>query len=164
MLQWRSFGMIVAACFSVACSKGSSGSDAADGTIVTPYLAIGDTLAHDRTDGIASLAALAVEAGADADGQPGIDAIREGAAQIGSDDIAVARAAFERMSSGMIEFLEADAAQQAGRMIVHCTMTFSGQGGAWVQAEGKVMNPYEGARMLHCGDKIAWGTDVPSAR
>ena len=36
-----------------------------------------------------------------------------------------------------------------------------GKGGVWVQAEGKVMNPYEGSRMLHCGDKVEWSADVP---
>lgn len=153
--------MIAAACIVTACSKQSSTADAADGTVVTPYLAIGDALAHDRTDGLDALAALAVEAAETRKGEAGIDAIVDGAKRFGSDDIAAARAAFERMSTGMITYLKTDPAQQAGRMIVHCTMTFSGQGGAWVQVEGKVMNPYEGARMLHCGDKIAWSADVP---
>jgi hypothetical protein len=152
---------IALACFGLAsCKQGSTG-DAADGTLVTPYLAIGDTLANDRTDDLDKLATLLVEASAGTKDSPGVAAIIEGAASVGTDDIGKARAAFERMSTGMITYLKADEAQQAGRMIVHCTMTFSGQGGAWVQAEGKVMNPYEGARMLHCGDKIAWTAPVP---
>jgi hypothetical protein len=148
--------MFVAVCFIAGCSKQTPTVDASDGTVVTPYLAIGDTLAHDRTDGLEALRTLVVEACRARAGQPGIDAILDGAARIGPGEIAAARAAFERMSTGMIAYLQSEPDQQAGRMIVHCTMTFSGQGGTWVQAEGKIMNPYEGATMLHCGDKIPW--------
>jgi hypothetical protein len=152
---------VAAACFLASCAKQGATSDASDGTIVTPYLVMGDTLADDRTDALSELAAIVSEAAAREVGKPGVELVLEGAARIGTEDLATARAAFERMSTGMIAYLEADPAQQSGRMIVHCTMTFAGKGGAWVQAEGKVMNPYEGSRMLHCGDKIAWGKSVP---
>ena len=158
-MRWSSF--VAAACLTVSCAKQSATSDAADGTIITPYLAIGDMLAQDRTDDVTTLAAAVSQAAEGEQGKPGIDAVIDGAARMNADDLAAARAAYERMSNGMIPYLQADPTQQAGRMIVHCTMTFSGQGGAWVQAEGKVMNPYEGSRMLHCGDKIAWGAEVP---
>jgi hypothetical protein len=157
-MRWASF---VVACLVASCAKPSATRDASDGTIVTPYLAIGDALAHDRTDDVAELASLVVRAAEAESGKPGIDAVLDAAGRIGTDDLAAARAAFERMSTGMITYLEADPSLQEGRMIVHCTMTFSGQGAAWVQAQGKVMNPYEGSRMLHCGDKIAWGSPIP---
>ena len=40
-------------------------------------------------------------------------------------------------------------------------MTFGGKGALWVQKAGKVMNPYEGSRMLHCGDKLDWDAELP---
>lgn len=162
MLRTRGWEIAAAACLFVACAKEQSTVDAAaDGTLLTPYLAIGDTLTHDRTDDLAALGALAIEAANREPSKPGVDAVLEGAARIGTDDLAAARAAFERMSTGVIAYAKADPDQQSGRMIVHCTMTFGGEGGAWVQAEGKVMNPYEGSRMLHCGDKIAWTAEIP---
>jgi hypothetical protein len=162
MLRRHRCATLAAAFLVTACAKQKT--DADDGTVVTPYLAIGDTLADDRTDGVAELAAVAIAAAKTEQDKPGIDLFLDGAGRIGAeDDLERARAAYERMSNGMIAYLEADPAQQAGRMIVHCTMTFSGQGGRWVQAEGKVMNPYEGSRMLHCGDKIAWSADAPGS-
>src|SRR5690606_12123708 len=63
MLRTRGWEIAAAACLFVACAKEQSTVDAAaDGTLLTPYLAIGDTLAHDRTDDLAALGALAIEA------------------------------------------------------------------------------------------------------
>ena len=35
--------------------------------------------------------------------------------------------------------------------IVHCPMAFNDQGADWVSDEAKVINPYFGDEMLHCG-------------
>jgi len=37
---------------------------------------------------------------------------------------------------------------------VHCPMAFDGRGADWLQSEKRVMNPYFGATMLHCGDIV----------
>ena len=150
----------VAALVLVGCKKGDPKA-AADGTIVTPYLAIGDVLASDEVDNLSELAAAVVQ-GADGKTGPGLDAIIQGAGRVPAQDIATARTGFRTMSRGVIEYMRADAAKQNGHTIVHCTMTFSGDGAAWVQKAGDVMNPYEGAMMLHCGDKIAWDAEVPT--
>ena len=142
------------------CKKGDP-KTASDGTIMTPYLAIGDVLASDEVDNLSELAAAVlkgVEAQPDA---PGADEISQGAGRVGAQDIATARSAFRTMSRGVIKYTKADAARQSGHSIVHCTMTFNGDGAAWVQKTGEVMNPYEGAMMLHCGDLVAWDADVP---
>jgi Cu(I)/Ag(I) efflux system membrane fusion protein len=136
--------------------------EANDGTLVTPYLAIGDTLASDSVDGLPELGAAVIKATEGKAEEPGVDKIIQGAGRVASQDIATARTAFKSMSDGMIEYMRAHQDKQAGHMLVHCTMTFKGKGGLWVQKEGKVMNPYEGAMMLHCGDKLKWDADLPS--
>jgi hypothetical protein len=141
------------------CSKDKT--DVDDGTIVTPYLAIADTLARDEIERLPQMGAVVIKAAEAHQGEPGVDAIVQGASRVGAQDIATARTAIKKMSHGMIEYVAANPDQQAGHMIVHCTMTFAGDGAAWVQKEGPIMNPYEGAMMLHCGDKVAWGDEVP---
>lgn len=145
-----------------ACGGDDKAQQAADGTMLSPYLAIGDTLASDELDQLPELGAQVIKAAEAKQGDPGVDAIIQGAGRIGAQDIQTARTAFKKMSAGMIEYLEAHPDEQAGHTIVHCTMTFGGKGGLWVQKEGKVMNPYEGAMMLHCGDKLAWDAELPA--
>jgi hypothetical protein len=152
--------LLVLGLLSSACG-GDEVEQANDGTLLTPYLAIGDTLAADKLDRLSELGAQVIQAAESNKGQPGVDAIVQGAARIGAQDIQTSRTAFKKMSGGMIEYLEANPDQQAGHTIVHCTMTFGGKGGLWVQKEGKIMNPYEGAMMLHCGDKLGWGAQLP---
>ncbi|MCA9649669.1 MAG: DUF3347 domain-containing protein [Myxococcales bacterium] len=139
---------------------GCRGTD--DGTMLSPYLAIGDALAHDGVEPLAELAPQVAQAARASAGQPGVEALAAGASRLADQDLAAARATFRRMSTGMIEYLRAHPDQQAGLTIVHCPMTFGGKGGLWVQPQGKVMNPYEGSRMLHCGDPLDWSAELPS--
>lgn len=141
--------------------KDDTAAKASDGTLLSPYLAIQETLAQDKIDGLPELGAAVIKAAESKADQPGLDSIVQGAGRIAAQDIATARQAFKTMSDGMIEYVKANPDKQAGHMIVHCTMTFAGDGAAWIQAEGKVMNPYEGAMMLHCGDKVGWQAQLP---
>lgn len=143
------------------CGKGADAPAKSDGTLLTPYLAIGESLAADNIDNLSTLGAQVVSAAEGKADQPGVADMIQGAGRIGAQDIATARTAFKKMSAGMITHLKAQPDQQDGKMIVHCTMTFGGKGGLWVQPAGKVMNPYEGAMMLHCGDKLEWSADMP---
>lgn len=148
--------------FALAC--GGSGNEAKptnDGTMLTPYLAIADTLAADQLDSLPELGAQVIAAAEGHRSEPGVAAIVQGAGRIGAQDIKAARTAFKELSDGMIQYLEAHPEQQAGHVLVHCPMTFGSKGALWVQNDGKVMNPYEGATMLHCGDKLGWGTELP---
>lgn len=129
---------------------------------MTPYLAIGDVLASDEVDHLSELAAAVLEGVKAEPSAPGVDEITQGAGRVGAQDIATARDAFRTMSRGVIKYTLADPAKQQGHSIIHCTMTFNGDGAAWVQKAGDVMNPYEGAMMLHCGDLVAWDADVPA--
>lgn len=147
-----------AVCFA-AC--GGDKKPASDGSLLTPYLSIQETLAADKIDGLPELGAAVVAASEGKADKPGVDKIVQGAGRIAAQDIATARSAFRTMSEGMIEYIKADASKQSDNMLVHCTMTFAGEGAPWVQKQGKVMNPYEGAMMLHCGDVLEWTDKVP---
>ncbi|MCH9684553.1 MAG: hypothetical protein K0V04_24165 [Deltaproteobacteria bacterium] len=153
--------LVIAAALASACGKDNPAEKTGDGTLLTPYLAIGDTLASDKLDALDKLGAQVIQAAESMQGQPGVDAMVQGAGRVGAQDIQTARSAFQKMSGGMIEYLKANPDAQSGNTIVHCPMTFGGKGGLWVQPQGKVMNPYEGAMMLHCGDKLDWTAELP---
>lgn len=158
--MWYSATMVrqlaVVSLLVIGCGQKAAPAPAADGSLTTPYLAIGDVLANDKLDNLAELGAQVVQAAEGAKDQPGVDRIVTSAGRVAAQDIATARKAFEGMSMAMIDYLVANPDKRAGLTLVHCTMTFEGKGGYWVQREGEVMNPYEGAMMLHCGDKKTW--------
>lgn len=152
--------------FAIACTlacKPKAAETVPDGTIVTPYLAIGEVLASDRIDGVDKLGAQVVEASQSRAGQPGIDELLAGAGRIGSPDISTARLAYRKMSEGVIAYLAAHPSEREGLELIHCPMTFTNDGGYWVQKKGQINNPYEGAMMLRCGAKIAWEDHRPGA-
>jgi Cu(I)/Ag(I) efflux system membrane fusion protein len=64
----------------------------------------------------------------------------------GSGDIDALRRAFKPLSEKMAE-LE----RPADINLVFCPMADDNQGAHWLQTGDKVMNPYFGAGMLHCG-------------
>lgn len=148
-----------AAVATTACGDAVSRAD--DGTMLAPYLAIGDALAHDGTESIGALAGAIEKVGTNELREPGAEALVKGAERIGSQGLEAARVTFEVMSTGMIDYLQAHPEQQAGLVIVHCPMAFRGKGALWVQREGRVMNPYEGSRMLHCGETLAFSDPLP---
>lgn len=143
----------------VGCGDAASKAD--DGTLLSPYLAIADALAHDGVEPVAELGPQIAKVAAASTGQPGVEALSASATTLAGQDLETARTTFKTMSAGMIEYLRAHPDQQAGLTVVHCPMAFSGKGGLWVQPEGKVMNPYEGSRMLHCGEKLGWSAELP---
>jgi hypothetical protein len=130
--------------------------EASDGTLLSPYLAIGEVLADDSVKGLPELAAKVVEAGETRAEEPGAAAMSSAAGRIASPDIATARLMYAKMSEGMIAWLAAHPDQREGLMLVHCPMAFNNEGGYWVQRAGKILNPYEGSMMLHCGAKLSW--------
>lgn len=130
--------------------------EASDGTLLSPYLAIGEVLAEDSVTGLPELAAKVVEAADSRAAEPGVEPMVVAAGRIASPDIATARLMYGKMSEGMIAWLAAHPEQREGLMLIHCPMTFNNQGAYWVQREGKILNPYEGSMMLHCGAKLAW--------
>jgi hypothetical protein len=152
----RAWGLGVFALAGAVACKPDAVDSKPDGTILTPYLAIGEVLARDRIDGVDKLGAQVVEAGQASADQPGVDEVLAAVGRIGSPDIATVRLAYRKMSEGVIAYLLANPDAREGLELIHCPMTFTNQGAYWVQRAGQIINPYEGAMMLRCGAKIAW--------
>ncbi len=133
---------------------------AGEGSLVRPYLDMAALLAEDRAEALPALA-QELAAAAKAEGaKPGLDKVLAGSEKIGSE-LEPSRRAFKTISDGMIEYMHAVPSTQTGNIIVHCPMAFGDQGAQWVQRDGKVANPYFGASMLRCGDKLAWNATLP---
>ncbi len=144
-----------------ACARGDAAQTPPKG-LVPSYLALSTALAEDRTDTVTTLAAeLQSSAGALA-GKPGIAEVLEASKKLTGPDIAATRVAFESVSDGMVEYMRATPDTQTANVIVFCPMAFDNKGALWVQPEGKIANPYFGASMLRCGNKLAWDAELPS--
>lgn len=135
------------------------------------YLAIGDALANDTTDGISGQAeqlATALDAlvRTEVPGEPQLwqqqqDAIataRSSAFQlVDATDLAEARLQFADLSTSLESLLMVTGVPpsfDAEVQVLHCPMYRAGQGGTiWLQKAGAVRNPYFGATMLECFDQ-----------
>jgi hypothetical protein len=138
---------------------GGSGNDAAPvgkEPMTTPYMAIQETLANDSIDDLAKLSARVITAAEPVQAQAGVGDIIAGAGRVAAQDIDTARTGFSKVSMGLITYLKQHPAEREGLEVIHCTMAFNNLGAYWVQKTGKVINPYHGKMMLHCGDKVAW--------
>lgn len=123
---------------------------------VAPYLTIQETLADDSIDKLAELAAAVVTGAESSADKAGVAEVLAGAGRVPAQDIETARVGFEKMSMGLISFLKANPAQQAGLEVIFCPMAFNNKGAYWVQKKGEVTNPYHGKMMLRCGDAVEW--------
>ncbi len=161
--------MTLAAASLAACdrSKASSADGAAEEGQATrtaadfdglpgAYLTVQDKLAHDDIDGLDRDAAALVKEVEKLAGEPGAEAMLIGAGRVGAKDIDTARTAFRNLSLGLLEYMKAHPEAREGLIVIHCPMTFEGEGAPWVQPDGPVMNPYEGSMMLHCGNRVDW--------
>ncbi|PRP90096.1 hypothetical protein ENSA5_67930 [Enhygromyxa salina] len=145
----------LAAALVTACKK-KPGEREPDGTLLTPYLAIGEILADDEFNDVAKLGAQIVSACESRADEPGVDEILAAVGRIGAADISTTRLAYRKMSEGVIAWLAANPSEREGLQLVHCPMAFTNEGAYWVQRSGQLINPYEGAMMLRCGAKISW--------
>jgi hypothetical protein len=146
----------------LGCNAGASATAAPAAGIVPSYISLSAELAADRVDGVAALAGeLETHAKAQG-GKPGIAKVTKALPGLATGDLATVRQAYKNVSDGMIEYMRADASTQSGNVIVVCPMAFEDKGALWVQAEGKIANPYFGASMLRCGNKLGWTDELPS--
>jgi len=142
------------------CSRGRPDEATASAATIAglpgAYLTIGDKLAHDDIAALDRDAAKVVAELEALGDEPGAHTMLAAAGRVGAKDIDTAREAFRKLSLGLLEYLRAHPQAREGLIVVHCPMTFEGEGAAWVQRDGPVMNPYEGSMMLHCGDQVDW--------
>jgi Cu(I)/Ag(I) efflux system membrane fusion protein len=60
---------------------------------------------------------------------------------------------FETLSNTMIAAVKANPDAFAGGLyLMHCPMVYEDRGADWLQSDQKLMNPYYGSMMLHCGE------------
>ncbi len=70
-------------------------------------------------------------------------------------DIAQARESFSLVSKNLAEVVQSFGAAGATPVVLfHCPMAFDNRGALWLQDDGETANPYFGASMLRCRDRI----------
>lgn len=135
--------------------------------LIPPYLAIGRSLAEDDANAaIASVGSLHQAVVSINDQtlqgsaserwkveQSGLSKIMStlGAAS----DLDTARSAFALLSDQLLALQRSFGFAEADQLFeMHCPMAFDGRGASWLQADGTVRNPYYGASMLKCADRV----------
>lgn len=72
-----------------------------------------------------------------------------------SPDLKAMRSAFALLSESMISIERTfGISVQQNLYLLHCPMAFEGRGASWLQTDDAVRNPYYGASMLKCADKV----------
>ncbi len=70
-------------------------------------------------------------------------------------DIAGARAEFALLSDEMLVLVQRFQVSDSGDIYeLHCPMAFDGRGATWLQNNDQPQNPYYGASMLTCADRV----------
>jgi hypothetical protein len=127
--------------------------------LLTQYLTIYSTLVADKTEGISTAANTMQELAKALDpGQAGahderyLTIARDIAPACSklkaADDITTARDAFKLLSKPIAMWVEI--AKPKEMAVMYCPMAES----VWVQRGSEVANPYYGAKMLSCGQKV----------
>lgn len=165
---WNALSMLVAVSVSagaMAQPKAPAKAGAQEEVVVNGYLAIQGLLAADKTDGVSSEAAKLEKAVAALGKQD--KSLEPMKAQVkalaGAKDLAAMREAFKPVSASFIQYAQRSYKGARKLGVYHCGMA----NGSWVQEGTDVRNPYYGAEMLSCGERVAdgasAGTPAPAA-
>ena len=72
-----------------------------------------------------------------------------------ANDLASLRAAFALLSDELLALHRTFGFPNSDQLFeLHCPMAFEGRGASWIQSNNAVRNPYYGASMLKCADKV----------
>ena len=72
-----------------------------------------------------------------------------------AEDIASARSEFALLSEQLLVIVQKFGVTSAGDVYeLHCPMAFDGRGAIWLQNNDQTRNPYFGASMLTCADRV----------
>lgn len=126
-------------------------------TLVAPYISVHACLAKDDLDGAKAGAAEFVKAMGNAPEEA--DAKEEAASLVSparlvaeAEDIDAARTAFLDLSSQVTTLIKHVGISGDDKLYkAYCPMAFGGKGGAWVQPDKSIANPYYGSQMFRCG-------------
>ena len=144
------FSLIACTCLALVASPSVQAADkkhdhshgAHAGHMLEGYIAVADALYKD--DFKAAKKAAKGMASHDKD-----SALAKAAAEIvAAEDMAAAREAFKAMSAAASKVAKPE--KDGKYTVMNCPMV-KGGGGDWLSADGKVNNPYFGAKMPHCG-------------
>lgn len=145
-------------CFSCGSSAGDTPSKTEAETInlqeanpiIKAYLILKDNLVETNAKRAQKSAKEFIEVTKSAEGE-GVVAMRQAAEDIAkTSDIEVQRVNFEKISDNLFIYAQNnDMGIKLYRQ--HCPMAFKNKGAFWLSSESKIMNPYFGDKMLHCG-------------
>ncbi len=168
-------GIVVCAALAVVAVTAGRGA-AASGTeafdkgmepILTSYLKIHGALAGDTTKGVAAAAKSIAKAAPKLNGKTVVGEhaahykglpgkIEKAAKALGkASSLEQAREAFKELSKPMAMW--GTMSKPTGIDVVFCSMAK----GSWLQKRGKVLNPYYGKSMLHCGEVVGGDGHLP---
>lgn len=71
-----------------------------------------------------------------------------------SSDLKVQREHYSALSNAYIEKIKTSGMESGVLYIDFCPMALNDKGGYWLSTENKVINPYYGDEMLHCGSVV----------
>jgi Cu(I)/Ag(I) efflux system membrane fusion protein len=72
-----------------------------------------------------------------------------------ANDLASLRSAFALLSDELLALQRAFGFPDSDQLFeLHCPMAFEGRGASWIQSDDAVRNPYYGASMLKCADRV----------
>lgn len=72
-----------------------------------------------------------------------------------ASDLAAMRSAFALLSDELLALHRTFGFSSSNQLFeLHCPMAFDGRGASWIQSDKAVRNPYYGAAMLKCADKV----------
>ena len=72
-----------------------------------------------------------------------------------ANDLAALRSGFALLSEQMLSLQRMFGLPTDETLYeLHCPMAFEGRGASWLQSDDAVRNPYYGASMLKCADKV----------
>ena len=118
--------------------------------IIAAYLQLKDDLVETDAKKAQKSATKFISTFKDADGES-VGIIRAAAEKIAaSTDINVQREHFETVSDELYAYAQTE---EMGVTLYrqYCPMAFQNKGAYWLSSEKKIMNPYFGDKMLHCG-------------
>ncbi len=145
-----------AAALLIATSARAAYAPVAAPLVLEQYVIVHDALASDNTEGVAAaidlmrtLVAKRIALAGD-DERPLFEAVDRAAARFVDADLDAQREAMKGLTVAVDALLRAGQAE--GWQLYHCPM--AGEGGYWIQTTEGVRNPYYGAAMLKCGNKV----------
>lgn len=148
-------GPVVAAVFSLCTVAPADAHPVAEtgALFLVQYSRIHDALASDRTDGVIEAARRMAEVAREMEPHAGTESelyrrVAVVAERFTGSGIAELRAEFKELSLAVEALLRAGGV--GGWALYHCTMSSA----YWIQSGGEVRNPYYGASMLRCGERV----------